>query len=78
MPQAFETFSSWGEKDDRVTFVQEVQTPGYTGVINAQMTTCFRTSGLDGISAPSHKGQQSVVSPRFSLGLCRPGLQNAK
>ena len=25
-----------GVKDDRVTFVQEVQTPGYTGVTNAQ------------------------------------------
>jgi len=35
MPRAFKTFSSWGKKDDRVTFVQEVQTPGYTGVTNA-------------------------------------------
>ena len=25
-----------GEKDDRVTFVQEVQTPGCIGVTNAQ------------------------------------------
>ena len=36
MPRVFVTYSSWGTKDDHDIFVQEVQTPGYISVTNAQ------------------------------------------
>jgi len=34
MTRVFETFSRWGNQGNCVTFVQEVLTPGYTGVTN--------------------------------------------
>jgi len=66
------------KRDDRVTFVQEVQTPGCIGVTNAQHGNLLSFKCLDSISAPSDRGEQSVVSPRLSLGLRRPRLQNDK
>jgi len=75
MPRAFKTFSSWGEKDDRVTFVQKVQTPDSRVHLCHECPVWQPAFVQVALTASAHlatEGDSLWFRPDFRLGFAGP------